>query len=220
MAHLPGRPAECGLSRPSNLLLVLALAGTGASPGLPLTAQETPPAGSQEAPGREPPRAGALLEAGTGLTAIRGDVGWFARGLALVSVSPGLAFGGGAVLLPDRSVEGDVVFPDRELGFGYGGVVVEVSGLSPGASSTVSLRALLGAGNVDLRDAPTRTRLASDNIIVAEPEVVLHRRVASRLYLGASLSWRAVWGLDDIDGVDGDDLGGPSLGLSLRIGPF
>ncbi|HZD06309.1 MAG TPA: hypothetical protein VE173_15470, partial [Longimicrobiales bacterium] len=143
------------------------------------------------------------------------------QGFALVSFSPGLAFGGGgAVLVSDRSVEGDLVFPDRELGFGYGGVVVELSGHSPGPSSILSFRALVGAGNADLRDAATGARLASDNVIVVEPELVLHRRIGSRLYLGASLSWRSVWGLDDVEGVDGKDLGGPSLGIHLRIGPL
>lgn len=211
MADLSGRTAERGLKASLRLLLALALTGTGFP--APVNAQEAPPQG--------PPRAGATLEGGFGLTSIHGEAATLLRGMVLLSRSSRLAFGGGGgVLVPDRSLGGDPVFPDRKLGFGYGGVVVEVAGPRLGASTATSLRALVGAGNVDLRDRASGARLGSDNVFVTEPEVTVRRRLSSRLYMGASLSYRVVTGLNDIDDVEAEDLGGFSLGIHLRIGPL
>lgn len=216
MAHVPRRPAERRLRRRLLPLLVLAFAARGAAQ--PATSQEP----REGAPSREEsPRVGAHVEVGGGLTFLLGDATPVLDVAALLALSPGVAVGGGGTVFPSgHDVEGDLVFPDQTLGFGYGGILVEAE-LPPGYAGTdMAIRTLLGAGNAHLEDGRTGARLASDNVLVLEPELVLRRSAASRLDLGVSLSWRAVLGLDDVEGVDPGDLSTLSLGLHLRVGPL
>lgn len=205
------RTTERRLTRLLVPLLVLCLPGAGAARTL----------SAQEAPEPEPTRAEAHLEVGGGPTLLHGDVTPLLRAAALVSLSPSVAVGGaGAVLPRERDVPGDVVFPDRALGFGYGGVLLEVSLRTPDTGIAVAVRGLLGAGNADLRDRDTGTRLASDNVVVLEPGLVLRRPGSARLRVGLALAWRAVLGLDDVEDVAAGDLSGPSLEIHLRLGPL
>lgn len=211
MAELPGRPAERRLTRCLLLLLVLSLPGRGA--GRPLAGQEVPEEG--------PARAGAHLELGGGLTLLHGEMMPFIGGAALVSLFPRVAVGGsGTVILREHRLAGDPIFPERALTFGYGGVLLDVGPRAGPAGTLITLRTLLGAGNTNLRDRGSGVRLTSRNVVVLEPALVFRKPAVRGLDFGASLAWRAVLGLGDIEDVDGSDLSALSLGIHLRVGPL
>ena len=172
---------------------------------------------AQELPSTAP----AYLQAGLRLTSVHGDIAPLLRGSALVGLSEKLSLGGGgSILLSDRAVEGNVSFPRQLLGFGYGGIVIEIGAFSIGSISSFSARTLLGAGNADLRDLVSGTRIASDNVLVIEPELLLGLPLSPRLQARFGLSYRHAWGVQDLEEVTRGDLSGPSLGVLLRIGPL
>lgn len=211
MAELPGWPTERRLRLTLRLVPALLLLGTGGAARVR----------AQDVPRDEDPRAGVVLEAGVRATSVHGDVEYLVGGAVLFSVSSSFSLGGGgAVLATDHHVSGDPIFPDRTMGFGYGGVVLDLAGPRLGASTDLSVRTLVGAGNVDLTDRVTLARLESDNAFVIEPELSVRREITPWLRLVASVSHRFVLGLDRIDKDATGDLESPSLGLLLRLGPL
>jgi len=139
----------------------------------------------------------------------------------MLTIGPRIALGGGgAVLARTVDVGGDPVYPDRGLGFGYGGLAAEIVGPSPGAVVDTGLRVLIGAGNVDLTDNATGTRLQSDNVFVIEPEVLIRRRLTPWLRISASISYRFTRGVDRVDPDAVGDLQSVSAGLMLGLGPL
>ncbi len=103
--------------------------------------------------------------------------------------------------------------------FGYGGLQVA---LHPAPLLAPDLRfgALLGAGNLDIRDPAVDTELDSDNGLVIETGFSWGLRVASKVWIGASASWRFASGFDALGGVTSHDLQGPALLAGFSLGPF
>jgi hypothetical protein len=128
--------------------------------------------------------------------------------------------GGGAVLVHSRRIGGDPIYPDRGLGFGYGGLTVEVVVPPVGSAVDLSIRTLVGAGNVDLTDNATGTRLESDNMFVVEPELVIRRQLQPWLRIGASASYRFIRGVDGIDVDATGDLQSFAFGIGVSVGPL
>jgi hypothetical protein len=180
-----------------------------------------PPAFAQEPPADDDLRAGALLEAGVRFTSIGESTEALFAGFIMTTLGPRLAIGGGgSVLTRDRRIGGDPIYPDRGLGFGYGGLTVEVGGPPVGSAVDPSIRVLVGAGNVDLTDNATGTRLESDNMLVVEPELVVRTRLEPWLRIGASVSYRFILGVDGIDTDATGDLQSFAFGVGVSVGPL
>jgi hypothetical protein len=180
-----------------------------------------PPAFAQEPSADDDPRAGGLLEAGVRFTSIGESTEALLGGFIMTTLGPRLAIGGGGgVLTRSRRIGGDPIYPDRGLGFGYGGLTVEVAGPSVGSAVDPSIRVLVGAGNVDLTDNTTGTRLESDNVFVVEPELVVRRWLEPWLRVGASVSYRFISGVDGIDTDATGDLQSFAFGVGVSVGPL
>jgi hypothetical protein len=191
-------------------ILLYGLLGPGSSPGL---------RGQEATSDSIPARAG--LQGELRLTSIAGETAMAAGASVTFRLAPAVAVGGGgAVVLPSVELSGDPLFPDRTLEFGYGGLLVETLLPDPVAGIRLRLRTLVGAGHAEVRDGASGVRLGTDNVVVLEPEVGVAVDLARATGLAAGLSWRFVGGLDDLDGVTGEDLGGPGLALRVRLGPF
>jgi len=128
--------------------------------------------------------------------------------------------GGGALLARSRRIQGDPIYPDRGLGFGYGGLAVEITGPLVLPDTDVSVRWLVGAGNVDFTDNTTGIRLESDNVFVVEPELVIRRRLTPWLRIGISASHRFMRGVDGVDTDATGDMESFAFGLGVRLGPL
>ena len=172
-------------------------------------------------PARAQSPATAQIEATARLTSIHHEFVPLVGAAALVRLSGKLSIGGGGwILLADREIEGNGAFPRQQLGFGYGGLVIEVGTFSIGRLAGFSTRTLLGAGNAELRDVVTGTRVDSDNMLVVEPEMLLGFPLAARMSGAIGLSYRHAWRVQDLGGITRGDLSGLSLALHLRIGPL
>ena len=178
------------------------------------------PAFAQDVPGSDG-EAGALLESGVRFTSVGERTEPLLVGFVMLTIGSRVALGGGGAILA-RSVDvgGDPIYPDRRLGFGYGGLTAEVVGPSPGSVVDLGLRVLVGAGNVDLTDNATGTRIESDNVFVVEPEVLVRRRLTSWLRVSVSSSFRFTSGVDRIDTDAVGNLESFAVGLGLSIGPL
>jgi len=144
-----------------------------------------------------------------------------AGGAAGLSLSDRIYVGGGGwMLLRDSDIGGAGVYQSRALGVGYGGVMVDVTLADPGSKRTVAVRALLGVGNLDIRDPITGIRIDSSNFVVMEPEAVARVGLGRRMAIEGTLSYRAVFGLDALSGLDDGDVGGPGFSVLLRVGPL
>lgn len=202
MAHLPGRRTEHPLKHFALLLLVL-------------LASASPAAGQRERPDGSGPRAG--IEANLLLTQVASDVVWMAGGLALVQVASRLEVGGAARLMfAAIPLERPGTALDLELG--YGGAVVSADFPLPGGSPGLTARALLGAGNADVRDRVTGAMVDSDNFGVIEPEVLFHISLTPRLSARVGASYRVVFGVEDLPGASGRQLSAGALVTGLRLG--
>lgn len=106
--------------------------------------------------------------------------------------------------------------PER-LDFGYGGLQVRVrTWTTPTLDVDVGL--LVGAGRARLRDALVGIEQGADNLVVSEPALRIRRTLwQDRLHGGVALSYRLVWGVEDLAGLSADDLHGPSLSVSLSV---
>lgn len=210
MADLPGRRPEL----PLRILLLLALLLPG-SGGL-LQAQAR--AGEDPAP---TDGVAAFVHGGLRLSSFAGEMGLMAGGALGLRLTGRLYVGGaGWILLEDSDLEGAGAFNRRTLGVGYGGAVVEVTLPKPSQRLGLAARTLVGAGNIDIRDPVTGIRINSSNFVVAEPEAVLSFGLSPRLTLEGSLSYRAVFGLDSLEGLDDSQVGGAGLSLLVRLGPL
>lgn len=103
--------------------------------------------------------------------------------------------------------------------FGYGGILVE---LRPAATRAPGLRvgAIVGAGNVHLRDRESGTVLDSDNGLVAEPHLSWWIGVAPRVKLGVTGGWRLARGFQALGGLVSRDLRGGLALAGIELGPF
>jgi hypothetical protein len=143
---------------------------------------------------------------------------------AFLGLSGGWRAGGAGFFLLDR-IGLDIPPPlqDLELNIGYAGLFLQRSFyLSPGSSTrpTLSPRLLIGAGNAEVRDSGTESRLRSDNFLVLEPTLSFEAAMAGRISVGAVAAWRSVVGVEELQNIEERSLEGWSLGLVMRFGPF
>jgi hypothetical protein len=158
----------------------------------------------------------AAVEASFRLSRLRGRTARMAGVAALLSVGDRFAFGGGGwVMLSDMTVErpgGGLDFT-----FAYGGALGELRLWNDGAKSCAA-RLMVGAGNAKLSLPRIGTDIEADNFGVVDPEVSASLHVIGPLDLSAAAGYRMVFGVQDLPGVEGEDLRGWTARLSLRLG--
>jgi hypothetical protein len=102
-----------------------------------------------------------------------------------------------------------------ELTFGYGGVGVEVTTARGRAEPSFAL--LLGAGHGEVRSRFTGAELASENVLVLEPEGGIRLRLHAALAVGATAGYRWVSALEKLPGISSGGLRGWTLSFSARL---
>lgn len=121
--------------------------------------------------------------------------------------------GGGHALVEPLSLAGAA--SPFQLTFGYGGVGLEVAATRGRAEPSFAL--LLGAGHGEVRSRFTGAELASENVLVAEPEGGVRLLVHPALAVGATAGYRWVSRLEKLPGIAPGGLRGWSLSLSVRL---
>jgi len=167
-----------------------------------------------------PVAARASVDAGFRPTLLAGGAAVLVGGSGLLGVGGNVMFGGGGwIQLGEANLDTGGSTTGFRLRLAYGGLVVDWF-LGDRAVGQVTLRALLGAGNakVFLAAGDIEAETGADNFGVIEPEIALHRRLVGPLSGTAGVGYRVVFGLEDLTGVSGSDIRGPSLrvGLALR----
>lgn len=175
------------------------------------------PAGAQQEPARN---AQAYLGVGLGTTKIHDQGTTVAGGAALLSLGHRVAFGGaGWVMLGRSTVNGRDAASHYDLRVAWGGLIGQTRLLGD-RSRALDLRALVGAGNGKVTLPLVNTLIASDNFGVLEPELLGTVRLHPLLYIEGGLSWRWVFGVQDLPGVSSRDLQGFSARLGIAIRNF
>jgi hypothetical protein len=189
----------------------------------------SPHALSAQAP--DPASAGAsglsgFAEVSVRAASLHGSVRPLLGVAALLGLAESWRLGGGGLFVSGGTeLETDGPLAGSELHLGYGGVMVERTlwGLSRAgtpSSSTLRGRVLVGMGNGSIRDPVTRVRFRSDNFLLIEPVLSLNVRLGGHLGGAVLAGYRIALGVQDLDVVDGAELGGWGVGLSLELGPF
>ena len=125
--------------------------------------------------------------------------------------------GGGRIDLSHPTLTG-LGSPSR-LHFGYAGLQVTLRP-APRVWPGLRLGALLGAGNLDVRDPAVGAVLDSDNGAVVEPSLSWSLPFLPGMAGGGSLSWRFAYGFKALGGLQSQDLNGPAFLVRLVLGPF
>lgn len=166
----------------------------------------------------------ASVEASVSLTRIAGEAEVLVGGAAFLHVTRRLSVGGFGAVSGGEVTLSQAPGLGRSLDVGYGGVAVGFTPrptTGPDAGPVVwGVHLLAGAGNAELRDSASGTRLGSDNFALLSPELLARRTLLGRLSATASLGYRLVFGIEDLQDVDASDLQGFSLSLSLTLGPL
>lgn len=137
-------------------------------------------------------------------------------GAVLLGFSDRWRIGGSAHLLARaHDLDRPEPLPAQELRAGYGGVLIEWS-----ATAAWALRLLVGAGNGEIFDSATGSRVRSDNFFLVEPSFGLDASVADRIRVGGTVAYRRAIGVQGLGNVDEASLSGIGLGLVVRLGPF
>lgn len=125
--------------------------------------------------------------------------------------------GGGVALL--RSVPAGDSGADSgvELDVGYGGVMAGYV-LWPAAPWSVSGRLLAGAGHATATNRLLAAEVGADNFLLLEPALSLRWHPTGVVGVSLGAAFRLSAGVDDLPGVDGGDLGGPSVYLGVQLG--
>lgn len=187
---------------PALLFLLAALVTGGAIP-LPLEGQDP-----------EPPTVRGFVEPVARITTLAERAPVLLGGRAGLRFPSGFVLrGGGHALVQPLSLSGAA--SPFHLTFGYGGVGLEVSSTRGRAESSVAL--LLGAGHGEVRSRFTGAELASENVVVVEPEGGVRLLVHPALALGATVGYRWVSDLEKLPGIAPGGLRGWSLSLSARL---
>lgn len=174
------------------------------------------PTAAQEEPST-PRQIRAFLDAGTGVTRLHGDGTALVGGAAGLRVGDSWAFGGAGYVLPSAVALGEIDLQEVEMLLGYAGILAE---WRSGAPASWFVRGLVGAGNVDIRDAATGTQLDSDNVLVLAPSAGFVFGLGGRWSAMPMAGYRFVTGAQDLRGVEGADLRGFTLGVTLRLSPL
>jgi hypothetical protein len=158
--------------------------------------------------------------AGIRATRLRGKNALMLGGDVRLRVSRGLSVGAaGWGLIDPISISSAALGSDLALDVAYGGVVLQYAPRS-GGTGRWAVRVLLGAGNGKISLPIISTEIAADNFGVIEPEVLGRVPVWSFLEVQAHLSYRLVFGVEDLPQVTADHLRGASMSLTLSLGPF
>jgi len=205
---VPGRGTDVRLRLGSSLkaparILILTMLAAFPSPG---TAQETE-LGERGA--------GAFGEALLRLTPLAGESRLLPGGRLGFRLTPHFRAGGGAASLPKRV---GLTGGSRDLGFGYGGVWMELGSAGPGPLS-LGVSALVGTGRADVRDIPTGVELGTRRVRVLEPEATTRFRFHPGGEVGVGMGWRLVDEAEELPGLPADALGGWTVTFSLRLQP-
>jgi hypothetical protein len=121
--------------------------------------------------------------------------------------------------------EGDPLYVD----FGYGGFMMEYM-IAPNDLIHVNVQALIGGGAVSYRESwynddddwfdDDRRYGGTDVLFVVEPAVHAEINMTSWFRIMAGVSYRYVSGLDELRGIDTDDLRGIAGNLTFKFGAF
>jgi len=167
-----------------------------------------------------PVDARARLDAGFGVTAIRGETRPLLGGALLFAVAEGLHLGvGGVAVLGSTVIEGSTSASNLDLGVAYGGVLVEVGSIHR-AGWTFAARALIGVGTARVDLPAVGTNVATDNFGVIEPGVRLVRALTGPFAITAGLGYRSAFAAADLPGVTTRDLSGWIVEGGLTFGRF
>ena len=180
--------------------------------------------------GRSPGRVDGFLELSARLVRVEGETAPLLGGALLVGLPRRWRAGGAAFVLAERVAQDAAPGAlETELRMGYGGALLAwssgpdgpaPSARSAGLSPRWSLALLVGAGNAELRDIVSGVRLRSDNFFLLEPAVTVELELLSRLSTGVLAGYRVPLGVEDLNGLQERDLGGWTMGVSARLGPF
>ena len=118
------------------------------------------------------------------------------------------------------------------LNFGYGGFMIEYT-VAPHALVHFTVQALIGGGAVQYRESwfdddfyddnwydRSDRRGGSDVLYVIEPAANVEVNITPWFRALAGVSYRHVGGIDELRGIDNDDLKGLSGTLTLKFGAF
>ena len=174
------------------------------------------PAGAQ-APVADPAtRATATVNAG--VSRLGGEWVTQAGGSLSFRISSFIEIGGGGRIDLSHPALTGLGSPSR-LHFGYAGLQVTLRP-APRGLPGLRLGALLGAGNLDVKDPAVGAVLDSDNGAVLEPSLSWSLPLFYGLGGGGSISWRFAYGFKALGGLASQDLSGPAFLVRLLLGPF
>lgn len=161
----------------------------------------------------------AFLNLHSALARPVGDLRLMVGGAAGLTVGRSFTVSGVAYVLPSRIAFASPAAPDElEVTMGYGGVRVhrDFGSGPPGIGAEL----LLGAGNAEVRDPVTEVRFGTDNFVVVQPMATAGTTLSSRFRFEAAVGWRFLLGVEDLAGLEAEDLGGWSAEMRLSAGPF
>lgn len=216
MRPVQPQPGDRALIRSMHLSPRTGLRLRRAAGALAAIALVASPAAAQEEPSTARHIRG-FLDVGTGVTGLHGDATALVGGAAGLRVGDSWAFGGAGYVLPSAVTLGRIDLQDVEMLLGYAGILVE---WRSDEAAPWFVRGVVGAGNVDVRDAATGTQLDSDNVLVVAPSVGFALGLGGRWSAMPMAGYRIVTGAQDLRGVDGGDLRGFTLGVALRLSPL
>lgn len=137
---------------------------------------------------------------------------------ALLNLGGRFSFGlAGWTLFSDLTVERPG--GSLDFSFSYGGAIGELD-LADTGDAVYSARLLVGAGTGKLNLPAVGTEIEADNVGVLEPEGCASFSPIRRVRLDAAVGYRIVFGVQDLPGVTGGDLRGPTARVSLRLHAF
>ena len=174
------------------------------------------PVGAQAPAANLANRATATVDGG--ISRVAGEWVTQAGGSLSFRISSFIELGGGGRIDLSHHTPTGPGSPSR-LHFGYAGLQVTLLP-APRGLPGLRLGALLGAGNLDVRDPSVRVVLDSDNGAVLEPSAAWSLPLLPAVVVGGSLSWRFAYGFKALGGIESRDLSGPAFRLHLLLGPF
>jgi hypothetical protein len=157
-----------------------------------------------------------LAGATFGLTRLAGSVEALVGGWVGLAFRDRFAIGGFGLGMPGV-VELEGAGLRQELRFGYGGLMLDFRPPDEG-KILVGGRLLLGAGNAQVRAQPIGNQLGSDNFIVLEPQAIAELPRHSLVRLTITGGYRLVYGVQDLPGIERNDLRDWTVSLSVAIG--
>ena len=117
-------------------------------------------------------------------------------------------------IFPDNEIYGDNLLVD----FGYGGVLVQMTG-DTRQRMFIEMTMLLGGGNASYHLENSSNTIDSGGFFVFEPGAHLTYRITNFLQLGVGVTYRMTEGFK-VMSYDDHDLSGAAGSLQIRFGTF